>query len=597
MTNSLILTGGRNYLRSDPFLQAGQLYGADLPVFDAAFDAYAQESPGREDQQKRQIRQSIEGETIHGSVREGITDRFIPPEQPLTRESWQDSDDYRQDIQWHDGMTPTQARILAKRRDARIRLQNVNQFSGGSLSGEISAMLAAELTDSYNIATSAAPVPGIGKLARIIERGGGIIARVGARGVRGAAEGAFGSALVEPFLAQGNELLQEDYSFADSLQNIAMGAFVGSALHTGVGFARGEFRRVPTENFKQSLDTALAQAQLGKEIDVRPILRTEPVEARQAERILQEFSDAAPGSQLEFRLGDITGKGADARYSDYTPLQRGDRYWLESIGDEISVGDGFGREWFDNYNRLARESEATKPVTQRKVKKVVDKLLNNEPLGKREGEIAESLVATSRFMRLQHAAKNVEMRQKRPIVRRQEALRDRAIDNLLNQTPPDSFNRRLAGVLKNYADQQPAGPTVIPLSEPVRPRRTAQESVPAARRSGVEPAQQAQELAQSAGEAAGDVADRSPNVSETVASFDVAAKRFDDIAAESEPVRELADIEKEVQGLEETIAEAQKLEHLDAGDETELKRIAELESEGAEFTDAIKAFSTCMRMG
>lgn len=546
------ITGGRDAPFRDPFTRAGQFQEADADIFGAALGYSFEQTPFQQALDKQDILISQGKGVRPGSRKEGIAPEPLPGEPAMSREAWQESDYAREDVQWHEGMTPTQARILARRSDTRNRLEALKAYSKGSLSAELTAMATAEFSDPINLATAFVPVPGLGeaRLAMLGER----IGALGTRVVRGAAEGAFGSALVEPFLAQGADLLQEDYTFMQSLQNVAMGAFVGSALHSGVGLVRGEFRRVPVESHVEAFDTALAQAQLGREIDVRGVIRTEPMEWQGPRRPLSEAPEAR-----DFDLGAFRGAAAGGRYADYTPVAPAERRWLEAVNAELqSTEAGYrifhddGRvegvkattpEWFQLYNRTVAEQQVeakkirkaneTLPDAQKKpvqpvgsiltradVNRVTRKLLNHEPLGKREGEIAAAVMEEARAMRQENARQMVEARENRP-------------------DPDIEARQRITSADADFEAGRP----------------------------------------------------------DTVAAFDDVASFFDEVAATAKPVRELSDLEKEVQGMEETIAEARKLEHLDESDEAELQRIAELEKEAATYVDALKAAETCMRMG
>lgn len=98
------------------------------------------------------------------------------------------------------------------------------------------AQLLTGLTDPLNIAAGFIPVVGEARYASMLARAGdSFIARSGARAVAGAAEGAVGVAALEPFAYAAHQQLQDDYHFTDSLMNVAFGAALGGALHTGAG--------------------------------------------------------------------------------------------------------------------------------------------------------------------------------------------------------------------------------------------------------------------------------------------------------------------------------------------------------------------------
>ena len=91
--------------------------------------------------------------------------------------------------------------------------------------------LGVSLADPINIAASFIPVVGEANFARLVATQGFAKARL----IRGAAEGAFGAALVEPIVYNIAQSLQSDYDMMDSFLNITFGTIIGGGLHVGAG--------------------------------------------------------------------------------------------------------------------------------------------------------------------------------------------------------------------------------------------------------------------------------------------------------------------------------------------------------------------------
>jgi len=161
--------------------------------------------------------------------------------------------------------------------------------------------LARQAIDPINIAAAFIPIVGEVRMAEMLAAAGtGWAARAGVFARVGAIEGVVGTALLEPPMHYMASRLQEDYTMADSLLNIAFGGAIGGGLHVGVGTikdwhaaragtvppgdipnlmevqARGE---IPEKIAAMDRDTrieigraALAQAIDGRDVDIAPML-------------------------------------------------------------------------------------------------------------------------------------------------------------------------------------------------------------------------------------------------------------------------------------------------------------------------------------
>lgn len=115
---------------------------------------------------------------------------------------------------------------VAKREEAAEALM---QLAGVNGALSLATSLAAGLVDPANIALSFTPLPWINRL-QTLEQGMGALSRVGFRAGVGALEGAAGAAMVEPLIYSLNQAEGNDYTFADSLVNVFVGAGAGAVF-------------------------------------------------------------------------------------------------------------------------------------------------------------------------------------------------------------------------------------------------------------------------------------------------------------------------------------------------------------------------------
>ncbi len=160
---------------------------------------------------------------------------------------------------------------------------------------------ARQAIDPINLAAAFIPVVGEVRMAEMLAAAGvGWAARAGVFARVGAIEGVVGTAALEPAMHYMAGQLQEDYTMADSLLNIAFGGVIGGGLHVGVGTikdwraaragtvppgdipnlmevqAKGE---IPEKIAAMDRETrmeigraALAQAIDGRDVDIAPML-------------------------------------------------------------------------------------------------------------------------------------------------------------------------------------------------------------------------------------------------------------------------------------------------------------------------------------
>lgn len=139
--------------------------------------------------------------------------------------------------------------MLARQYEKRAHADAIARGPSGFVAGtsQFGAGLVAQALDPINLAAAFVPIVGESKLAMMLEAAGAsAFARAGVYARVGALEGAVGTAALEPAMHLMARELQEDYTMADSLLNIAFGSILGAGLHAGVGTIR-EYRRTGGE--------------------------------------------------------------------------------------------------------------------------------------------------------------------------------------------------------------------------------------------------------------------------------------------------------------------------------------------------------------
>ena len=110
-----------------------------------------------------------------------------------------------------------------------------NPFSGGFYVGaaKLAVGIGGSFLDPINIGASFIPVFGQARFAKLVAQPSMTLPR--ARAIRGAVEGSFGAAVVEPIVYSSAKQVQADYGIVDSFMNIGFGTILGTGLHVGAG--------------------------------------------------------------------------------------------------------------------------------------------------------------------------------------------------------------------------------------------------------------------------------------------------------------------------------------------------------------------------
>ena len=141
--------------------------------------------------------------------------------------------------------------------------------------------LGTSFLDPINIGASFVPVVGQAKFASMVARSGKNIARM----KKGFVEGVVGNTAVEPIVYGVAKSEQADYGAYDSIANIVLGGFIGSAAH--VGFGRiGDFlaekrgkpniyqrlAAISPENQRQLLDYSVGRVLKGEPVNTGNVI-------------------------------------------------------------------------------------------------------------------------------------------------------------------------------------------------------------------------------------------------------------------------------------------------------------------------------------
>ena len=291
---------------------------------------------------------------------------------PLTAEEWRASPHFRPSIPFDEKFTPARAKAVAEVFDENAyRRWLIEQRDAGALDGTLGfiAGIGGSIPDPVNF------IPWIGpafRAARVARYG-----VVGGRAIAGAAEGAIGTAVVQPFLVPSRNQFGDDVGFADVTLDIALGAFAGAAIGGASGVwakttaararkaseaADADLAVTPRDTAADpipdvqrqntalyALDRAAQDVAAGRPIDIDPRVAAELDGVRQAYDAVR----SEPKGPKDDPLVSITPEQIEA-----TALARGG--W-KGLGDAEVPGSGSGLVkiiW-------RHGEESTKPVAER----------------------------------------------------------------------------------------------------------------------------------------------------------------------------------------------------------------------------------------
>jgi len=214
----------------------------------------------------------------------------------ITQEEYEQSEDFRDDLEYYPNMSAEAAKILARRSDIRKEVDFLAAKATGfqNLLGLVGG-IAGFATDPVTIIASALPLPGLNS-ARVAQVLGKSV--VGRRFKIGAIQGAFGETLITPGAFADAEVLEEDFTMMDAIFNIGVGILFGGSLNVGGGFI-GD--KITSRNVSEEIISE------GYELGMRQMINSNPVD-------------------VEFHLGDLSLKELEDRFikgQDITLLDEG----------------------------------------------------------------------------------------------------------------------------------------------------------------------------------------------------------------------------------------------------------------------------------
>jgi hypothetical protein len=160
--------------------------------------------------------------------------------------------------------------------------------------------IGAGMIDPVNIAAFSIPVVGEARWGKIIESAGeSIAARAALNAGRGAAQGALGTAVLQPADWWLHTRDGQDYTFADVLKQIALGAGMGGAAHAGFGAAGDVLARRRGEPLPGSRTDVLARRALGGVPEAPEEMTAQEPEAMEFVHPAELYGDLPPAAQQD----------------------------------------------------------------------------------------------------------------------------------------------------------------------------------------------------------------------------------------------------------------------------------------------------------
>lgn len=228
---------------------------------------------------------------------------------PIDQESWKSSDNFRQGLNWYEGMTEESARTLAEIEDGRSERENIIQRASGIQKGfGIGTQLVTGIFEPKNFHSgqiAALATAGVGSAAPTIGR---MMATQTVRGAatRGVVEGGIAAGFTEISSQESSRIVQGDYTMTDTLMNFGLSMVLGGGLGAG---AKGlELRergkrlkglkafRADRELAIKEFDTAIGQITKGEAVNVGAVrifsnAETVPRITSLSKQRLEEFPD------------------------------------------------------------------------------------------------------------------------------------------------------------------------------------------------------------------------------------------------------------------------------------------------------------------
>lgn len=195
----------------------------------------------------------------------------------LTKQEYIESQYFREGVEiGDDGIHEGAAISLAESYDERQRRRivlNRARSSYSMVAAQLGVGLVGSMLDPLNVAAGFIPVVGQARFASLAARFGKTQARL----ISGGVAGAVTTAVVEPLPLLAARVEQDkDYTLMDSLLNVTFGTVIGGGLHAVGGTIADRLSKTSPQTREVLTKTAVAQLAQGKNVDVEPIVKTDP---------------------------------------------------------------------------------------------------------------------------------------------------------------------------------------------------------------------------------------------------------------------------------------------------------------------------------
>jgi hypothetical protein len=180
----------------------------------------------------------------------------------LPEDEWRAGEFFRPDVTYRRGMTRATARVLAEVYDenqARRAILSAGNTGWGRTALGFAAGVVGSIPTVENFIPFAGPAlnaaragrfgASVARVGAVVDnaRVGGIGARVAAGAGMGAVDATLGTLVAMPFVAASRDSFGDDVTWADMVQDLALGAVAGTVLGGGFGAVFGRQARAPAE--------------------------------------------------------------------------------------------------------------------------------------------------------------------------------------------------------------------------------------------------------------------------------------------------------------------------------------------------------------
>jgi hypothetical protein len=220
---------------------------------------------------------------------------------------------------------PVAKQLYDLKREKLLREDTLNRAEGGLIQTPLKygTALLTSLLDPVNVAAAFIPVVGEARYAAWLVEAGGAFGRAGIRAGVGAAQGALGTAALQPLEYAKSMAEHNDLTMHDALVNTIVGSVLGGGLHTGFGAIgdgiTGKFSNIladaSADTKEAAMRAAVAAVTEGRPIQVDTLFRSEaigrmldqmPVLAERDARLISEEAQLkATDATLADRLGKL----------------------------------------------------------------------------------------------------------------------------------------------------------------------------------------------------------------------------------------------------------------------------------------------------